>query len=177
MNRRLVLVLVSALHICIFALAVVLIYKDVFIIGNIGDRDNSKESIIDTVESEEEIFIIVTEPETAEVESTEDESTIEIESTTEEIESEMESENIIESEIEIETTTEPTTYTFTSTNRNMKLNIRETPSANAKIIGKIPPRATGTVISIVDDDWVYIEYKGVKGYCSRKYINIKNSEF
>jgi hypothetical protein len=176
MNRRVVLGLVSALHICIFALAVVLIYKDVFIIGNVGDRDNSKESIIDTVESEEEIVIKVTEPET-EVESTEAESTSEIESTeTESIE--IESTEIESTEIEsTEMESEAKNATFTSTNKNMKLNIRETPSANAKIIGKIPPKATGTVVSIVDDDWVYIEYNGVKGYCSRKYINIKNSEF
>lgn len=184
MNRKRMLILISALHVCIFALAVIMIH--------IGSRDvglpevetpkltvSVEKATQPETEAESEVVTeTVEETETIEAtEAIETTETIEATESTETIESELETTEIEqESEVVSEVETEPESqalYSFLSTNELHNLNIRQNPNVNSPIIGKVTPNSTGDVISIVDDDWALIEYNGLQGYCSREYIYLE----
>jgi hypothetical protein len=174
------LILISALHVCIFALAVIMIH--------IGSRDvglpevetpkltvSVEKATQPETEAESET---VEETETVEAtEAIETTETIEATDSTETTESELETTEIEqESEVVSEVETEPESqalYSFLSTNELHNLNIRQNPNVNSPIIGKVTPNSTGDVISIVDDDWALIEYNGLQGYCSREYLYLE----
>lgn len=57
------------------------------------------------------------------------------------------------------------TYTFKYVPQNtLKLNIRNAPSMQGKIIGKVPPNKGGTILEFTNKDWALIEYNGTTGY-------------
>ena len=51
-----------------------------------------------------------------------------------------------------------------------KLNLRETPSLSAKVLGQFP---TGTLVEIIEsgDEWHHVEVGGQEGYMMAKYLN------
>jgi uncharacterized protein YgiM (DUF1202 family) len=57
-------------------------------------------------------------------------------------------------------------------NSRLRLNLRETPSLQARIIGKCEFGESLTVLSYVDDDWVQVRYQDTTGYCSRAALTI-----
>lgn len=61
---------------------------------------------------------------------------------------------------------------FTST-VSKNLNIRETPEADGKIIGKIKKKTSGTVLEEDQNGWTKISYDGIVGYCSSQYIKVE----
>lgn len=58
------------------------------------------------------------------------------------------------------------------TNTGIGLNIRKKPNGNSTKIGWIPENKECKVYSI-SDGWAYIEYNGIKGYSSAKYLKKK----
>lgn len=56
------------------------------------------------------------------------------------------------------------------------LNIRETPSANASVIAKIPNSGKGTILSVENNTWAKVSYKDITGYCDLKYLTYKDEE-
>ncbi len=53
------------------------------------------------------------------------------------------------------------------------LNMRAGHGTQYSVVGSIPPGATVTITKaqgIGDEDWAHVEYNGVKGYCSMKYL-------
>jgi hypothetical protein len=175
------LILISALHVCIFALAVIMIH--------IGSRDvglpevetpkltvSVEKATQPETEAESEVVTETVEA-TEAIETTETIEATESTETTETTESELETTEIEqESEVVSEVETEPEVqalYSFLSTNELHNLNIRQNPNVNSPIIGKVTPNSTGDVISIVDDDWALIEYNGLQGYCSREYLYLE----
>jgi uncharacterized protein YgiM (DUF1202 family) len=57
-------------------------------------------------------------------------------------------------------------------NSRLRLNLREKPSLQARIIGKCEFGESLTVLSYVDDDWVQVRYQDTIGYCSRAALTI-----
>lgn len=56
-------------------------------------------------------------------------------------------------------------YTFKYVpHSTLKLNIRNAPSMQGKIIGKVPPNKSGTILEFTNKDWALIEYNGTTGY-------------
>lgn len=58
--------------------------------------------------------------------------------------------------------------------RGGKLNLRETPSLTAKVLGQYP---TGTLVEIIShgDDWHRVEVNGKEGYMMAKFLNTANA--
>lgn len=62
---------------------------------------------------------------------------------------------------------------YATINSSSSLNLREGPSANHPVIGKLAPESTVTVLNIdeYDDGWVFVmNSSGEKGYVSTKYL-------
>jgi uncharacterized protein YgiM (DUF1202 family) len=170
MNKKFVLVLLSVLHICILALAVIVIYSSTDISGKdsyaAAEKEEIKQTEIEITETEE------TEEET-EIEETEIEET-EIEESESVPESEIETETVMETQTtEEETETETVLYTFVYSNGTRNLNIRKGPSIEYEIIGKIPKNGVGSVIEFENDNWALVEYNGIKGYCSMAWSSVE----
>lgn len=53
----------------------------------------------------------------------------------------------------------------------INLHIRQQPSLSAKIIGRIPTRASGIIIELVDDQWAKIIYQDITGYSAYRYLD------
>jgi uncharacterized protein YgiM (DUF1202 family) len=166
MNKKFVLVLLSVLHICILALAVIVIYSSTDISGKdsyaAAEKEEIKQTEIETTETEE------TEIEETEIEETEsvpesDETVIETQPT----EEETETQDLVEEE------TETVMYTFVYSNGTRNLNIRKGPSTEYEIIGKIPKNGVGSVIEFENDNWALVEYNGIKGYCSMAWSSVE----
>ena len=56
-----------------------------------------------------------------------------------------------------------------------KLNLRETPSLSAKVLGQFP---TGTLVEIIEhgDEWHQVEVNGKEGYMMAKFLNTGENE-
>lgn len=165
MNKKFVLVLLSVLHICILALAVIVIYSSTDISGKdsyaAAEKEEIKQTEIEITKTEE------TEEET-EIEETE------IEESESVPESEIETETVMETQTtEEETETETVLYTFVYSNGTRNLNIRKGPSTEYEIIGKIPKNGVGSVIEFENDNWALVEYNGIKGYCSMAWSSVE----
>lgn len=152
MKNRTVLILLCVFHITLFLIFTG--YKSSIL---------SKTDYFDDYDKEETTIELAIEPQTAIVD-----------------ESEIESEPVIEMESEIETELEPETepvyfngvevpfdFQFSGQSR---LNIRDNPSMDGQIIGKIPKNKIGTVTAIYDDKWVMVSFEGIEGYCSADWI-------
>lgn len=55
-----------------------------------------------------------------------------------------------------------------------KLNLRQTPSLTAKVLGQFP---TGTLVEIIEsgDEWHHVEVNGKEGYMMAKFLNTGNA--
>lgn len=177
MKKKTILILISLLHICVFCIAVLIFFQT----RQTADADSS-------LVSDTAVRITETEPDTlvelSSVESLSTESSPIEESLIEEslIEESLIEESLIEplstEPLIIEESTQETpsvtessepaskpTYTFQYIPHNtLKLNIRNAPSMQGKIIGKVPPNKGGTILEFTNKDWVLIEYNGTTGY-------------
>jgi len=182
MKKKTILILISLLHVCVFCIAILIFFQT----RQTTDADSN-------LVSDAAVRITETEPDTlvalSSVESFfTEESLIEsfpIEENLIEEESLIEQSSIEQSLIE-PLSTEPLTieestpeapstesskpaskptYTFRYVPHNtLKLNIRNAPSMQGKIIGKVPPNKGGTILEFTNKDWALIEYNGTIGY-------------
>ena len=163
MNQKSTLILLSILHICILGICILTIYPDRTSGITVAHVSSDTKSIAPEPESEEESAPAWnTEPET---------------------EAEAEPETVTETITETapETGTEPESeaapsYAFYYIGETSNLNVRSTPSMNGAIIGKIPVGGHGDVLTLTNDDWVLIDYNGMVGYCSRKWIELQETD-
>lgn len=178
MSRKTIRVLISILHICLFAIGIVLIYFST------DSRASTKEINIELAEekvtvTEAETQIIcetelqtetmTEEPCTQPVSEPASELTTEFvpETSTQPVETET-----IHSEPEAELSGETVYYTFEHTNGTRGVNIRKSPSLSSAILGSVPLGGTGNILLFENEDWAYVEYKGVVGYCHMDWITV-----
>lgn len=170
MNKKSTLILLSILHICILGICILTIY-------------NNKHSNFTTahVSSDTRTAIAQNDPDTMAGPETDIPTTEEAET-----ESEIETESETETEIQIQTERTPEAetktvaapkisaqYSFHYIGRYKNLNIRNAPSINAKIIGKVPIGGCGIVLELTNENWVLAEYNDIVGYCSRDWIELQ----
>lgn len=171
MKKKTILILLSLLHICVFCIGILIIFQH---------RETKHMDI--SLSSDATVRITDTEPETViEVsplaESEPEETFVEkplIEKPSVE-EPLIEKPSIEESSIEessAELSEETLSYTFQYVRGKRNLNIRNAPSMQARIIGKIPPGQGGRVLEFANDDWALIEYRGTTGYSSRHWMEL-----
>lgn len=161
MNIRSTKILLSILHICILGICVLTIYSSI-------TSENAVTHV--PVSSTQVVF---SPPEAPEIET---ETPPEAEPSAETVpEAEPETEMKAEAEMGPEEEIVPA-YSFRSLGIISNVNIRNTPSLNGKIIGKIPLRGEGIVLELTNDEWALIEYNGVIGYSSRKWIKLQEIE-
>lgn len=55
------------------------------------------------------------------------------------------------------------------------LNIRKSATTNSKVVGKIPPKSSVTILSTSTNGWYKVSYNGIEGYSSSKYITLTNT--
>lgn len=192
MNKRFVLILITVLHICVFALGIIIIYSDMDVsddskyaqVSEYPETEPLETETLGTKASDMEASNIETsEIEISDIEAwgTEEEGMDPLELAALEIAalgeteafeteiSEIEASEIETSEIESLETEFLCQFTYRPRS-GKKLNIRKGPSTNYEIIGKIPANGVGNVIEFVDDNWAFIEYDGIQGYCSRDWM-------
>ncbi len=63
---------------------------------------------------------------------------------------------------------------YTVTTNGANLNLRATPSSSGSILAKMPNGSDIKVYS-VSGDWAYVDYGGIKGYCSSEWITFKSA--
>lgn len=190
MKRKTILILISLLHICVFCIAILIFFQT----RQTSHTDSNlvSEAAVRITETEPDTFVELSSIESFSIESFPiEENSIEsfsaesipieedsIESfSTDPIstepfiieESAMETSSVEEiSEPIPEENATPNskpTYTFKYVPQNtLKLNIRNAPSMQGKIIGKIPPNKGGTILEFTNKDWALIEYNGTTGY-------------
>lgn len=61
-------------------------------------------------------------------------------------------------------------YSFTTTNRITKLNVRSAPGLMSPVIGGFPPSSHGYVLE-KGEDWSKIKTDNIEGYCSNLYLD------
>jgi len=190
MKRKTILILISLLHICVFCIAILIFFQT----RQTSHTDSSlvSEATVRITETEPDTFVELSSIESFSIESFPiEENSIESFSTEsipiEECSIESFSAETIstepfiieESALEtssVEEISEPIpeenaipnskpTYTFKYVPQNtLKLNIRNAPSMQGKIIGKVPPNKGGTILEFTNKDWALIEYNGTTGY-------------
>ncbi len=166
MKKKTILILLSLLHICVFCIGILIIFQH---------RETKHMDI--SLSSDATVRITDTEPETViEVsplaESEPEETFVEQTFVEEPL---IEKPSIEESSIEessAELSEETLSYTFQYVRGKRNLNIRNAPSMQARIIGKIPPGQGGRVLEFANDDWALIEYRGTTGYSSRHWMKL-----
>ncbi len=52
------------------------------------------------------------------------------------------------------------------------LNIREEPDKDSRVLGQVPKGEYVNLLEETDDDWWYIEYDGIEGYCAAQYLEV-----
>lgn len=170
MSKKSTLILLSILHICILGICILTIY---------ANKNRASEAMIAHVSSDTRTMDSQTEPAAETNPGTETESGTEPEPETEpdaEAEPDIEATPEPEPETtpEINEEAEPTPiYSFHYIGTRSKLNIRSAPSTNDTIIGKVHCGGDGNVLELTNDEWALIEYQGIIGYCSRKFLKLK----
>lgn len=167
MRKKKVLILLSILHICVFCIGILIMFRN-------AERTHTG------ILPDSDVRLAGNEPETEPEVETLTETLIEIPSENEAqiktqitAQSESPTEPPTESEPEtpIESPPEPA-YTFRYVGGTRNLNIRKGPSMQYEIIGKIPPNMGGRVIELTDSDWALVEYRGTTGYSSLRWITL-----
>jgi Bacterial SH3 domain. len=178
MKKKTILILISLLHICVFCVGILIFFQT-----KQTSRENSNlisDAAVRITETESDTLIELSSTESFSTEPPESEqmfSTIEEflpESTFVEDISEPFMEESFSEISSVEDISEPITenisvpkssYTFKYIpHNNLKLNIRNAPSMQGKIIGKVPPNKGGTILEFTNKDWALIEYNGTTGY-------------
>ena len=154
MNKKSTLILLTILHVCILGICVLTIYSNKTSGITVAHVSSDTKSIASQKEPEEG---------SAPEWNTESETEIETETITE---------TTMEINTEQETESAPI-YSFYYIGKRSNLNIRNTPSLNGTIIGKIPIGGNGSVLTLTNDDWALIDYRGTVGYCSREWIKLQ----
>lgn len=177
MKKKTTLILLSILHICVFCIGILIIFRSID--TKHTDTALSPDTDIQLVDHEPDTLI-----ELPAASETQTQSELEI-ATDAETDTETDIDTNIETNIEtdietnIETnikTAEPPSYTFQFIGRRKNLNIRKGPSTNYKIIGKIPPLKSGRVLELTNEDWAFIEYNGITGYSSLHWMELTPTE-
>lgn len=168
MKKKTTLILLSTLHICVFCIGILVIFRST------GTEHTDTAVLTDT-----DIQLAGNEPDTETLPETLIALPAASETQTEpELELEIEIEPELETELETETAapsgpeSEQPSYTFQFTGRRKNLNIRTGPSTSHKIIGKIPPLKSGRVLELANGDWALIEYNGITGYSSLHWMEL-----
>lgn len=168
MKKKTILILLSLLHICVFCIGILIIFQHRE--TRHIDISLSSDATVRITDTEPETVIEVSEPaESLVVEPFTETSSVE-EPLTEE--SPVEESLVEESLIEESLIEESPSYTFQYVRGKRNLNIRNAPSMQARIIGKIPPGQGGRVLEFADDDWALIEYHGTTGYSSLHWMEL-----
>lgn len=182
MKKKTIRILLSLLHVCIFCIGILIIFQTWK--TRYSSVTHSSDMTVRIADEEPETVIEVyalaeSEPEESLTEESNTEAFPTEESSIEEpfIEESFVEESFIEesfveeSFIEESPDEEPLlSYTFQYVRGRRNLNIRNGPSMQAKIIGKIPPGQGGRVLEFANDDWALIEYRGKTGYSSRHWM-------
>ncbi len=185
MKKKTILILISLLHICVFCIAILIFFQTQQ--TSHTDSNLVSEAAVRITETEPDTFVELSSIESFSIESfpikensvesfsTEsfpiEEGSVESFSTESFIieESSLETSSVEESSEPIPeenaTPNSKPTYTFKYIPQNtLKLNIRNAPSMQGKIIGKVPPNKGGTILEFTNKDWALIEYNGTTGY-------------
>lgn len=190
MKKKTILILISLLHICVFCIAILIFFQTQQ--TSHTDSNLVSEAAVRITETEPDTFVELSSIESFSIESFPiEENSVESFSTesfpieegsvesfsTEPIstesfiieESSLETSSVEESSEPIPeenaTPNSKPTYTFKYIPQNtLKLNIRNAPSMQGKIIGKVPPNKGGTILEFTNKDWALIEYNGTTGY-------------
>lgn len=176
MNKKSTLVLLSILHICILGICILTIYSNKHSGVTVAHISSDTKTTVSLNEPQTMVHT-----ETAAGTETETEMKLEIETAsmteaglTTETEAAPETETKTETEVQSQPESEVLcTFHFIGTHKN--LNIRSSPSSQAKIIGKIPVGGSGNVLELTNEYWALIEYRGVTGYCSRGWIELQGA--
>lgn len=161
MSKKSTLILLSILHLCILGICILTIY-------------NNKHSGVTVAHVSSDTKAVITQdlPDTI----AEPETVIETAQTAE-FETEIQTEIQAETKSELESAgPEPETaplYSFRFIGTQKNLNIRNAPSTDAKIIGKIPIGGCGSVLELTNESWILAEYNDIIGYCSRGWIELQ----
>lgn len=165
MKKKTTLILLSILHICVFCIGILIIFRSID--TKHTDTALSPDTDIQLVDHEPDTLI-----ELPAASETQTQSELEI-ATDAETDTETDIDTNIETNIK---TAEPPSYTFQFIGRRKNLNIRKGPSTNYKIIGKIPPLKSGRVLELTNEDWAFIEYNGITGYSSLHWMELTPTE-
>lgn len=192
MKKKTILILISLLHVCVFCIAILIFFQtrqttdaDSNLVSDAAVRITETEpDTLVALSSVESFFTEESLVESFPIEENliEEESSIEQSS----IEQSLIEQSLIEESLIEPLSTEPLTieestpeapstesskpaskptYTFRYVPHNtLKLNIRNAPSMQGKIIGKVPPNKGGTILEFTNKDWALIEYNGTTGY-------------
>lgn len=168
MKKKTVLILLSLLHICVFCIGILILVQDR------APRQTAlvSNTVVDvtTPESETPVEVSLVEESSAEDVSSEDVS-VEDPPTEKDTTEEASSETAPPEE-----PAPALSYTFQYVRGKRNLNIRNAPSMQAQIIGKIPPGQGGNILEFADEDWALIEYRGQTGYSSLHWMELTPAE-
>ncbi len=166
MDKKSTLILFSILHLCILGICILTIYNNKHSGVTVAHVSSDTKTAFTQTNSDAIVM-----PETNLETSEEAES---------ETEANTESETQTQSQTEITPETEPAEtpqsdiqYSFHFTGTSKNLNIRNAPSINAKIIGKVPVGGSGNVLELTNENWILAEYNGIVGFCSRDWIELQ----
>lgn len=154
MSKKSTFILLSILHICILGICILTIYSN-----------RHSGVTVAHVSSDTKVSVTQNEPDTM----AEPETVIETAQAAE-TQAETKTETEVQTEPESET---DTLYSFRYIGTKQNLNIRNTPSIDATIIGKIPVGGCGSVLELTNESWILASYNGIVGYCSRDWIELQ----
>lgn len=165
MSKKSTLILLSILHLCILGICILTIYNNKHSGVTVAHVSSDTKAVIT-----QDLPDTIAEPETV----IETAQTAEIET---EIQTEIQAEIQTETESELESAgLEPETaplYSFRFIGTQKNLNIRNAPSTDAKIIGKVPVGGCGSVLELTNESWILAQYNDIVGYCSRDWIELQ----
>lgn len=165
MSKKSTLILLSILHLCILGICILTIYNNKHSGVTVAHVSSDTKAVIT-----QDLPDTIAEPETV----IETAQTAEIET---EIQTEIQAEIQTETESELESAgLEPETaplYSFRFIGTQKNLNIRNAPSTDAKIIGKVPIGGCGSVLELTNESWILAQYNDIVGYCSRDWIELQ----
>lgn len=162
MSKKSTLILLSILHLCILGICILTIYSNKHSGVTVAHVSSDTKAVIT-----QDLPDTIAEPETV----IETAQTAEIET---EIHTEIQAE--IQTEIQTETESELESaplYSFRFIGTQKNLNIRNAPSTDAKIIGKVPVGGCGSVLELTNESWILAQYNDIVGYCSRDWIELQ----
>jgi hypothetical protein len=166
MNDKVVRVLISLLHVCLFVLAIVVLHTG--IMADKATAGNASNDMLEKVYKSEEETVVEVKPEVETLIETQPQTEIQTE-----IQSEPQTESQMETQIEIQTQTQTQDVTVICITRYHPLNIRESPNQKSKILGVMKKGDTATLIEMESEEWAYVRYGDIEGDCYAKYLKVE----